>query len=165
MTSRPSGSLPVTMASEASRSIAYDVSTSCPSTLPASAALARPGPMSAATCATITGPAYVRWLPSGRVMTGMVGSLAGGVWWAHVGSNHGPLPCQGSALPLSYAPSNEPRRIHDSGTGWLEGGGQSRLEGPQVHGLVEHGRDTGRPQSRVVEFVRVPGVQDDREAR
>jgi hypothetical protein len=25
-------------------------------------------------------------------------------WWAYVGSNHGPLPCQGSALPLSYTP-------------------------------------------------------------
>ena len=25
-------------------------------------------------------------------------------WWAHVGSNYGPPPCQGGALPLSYAP-------------------------------------------------------------
>ena len=25
-------------------------------------------------------------------------------WWAYVGSNYGPLPCQGSALPLSYTP-------------------------------------------------------------
>jgi hypothetical protein len=26
------------------------------------------------------------------------------VWWAHKGSNLGPLPCEGNALPLSYAP-------------------------------------------------------------
>src|ERR1019366_235650 len=25
-------------------------------------------------------------------------------WWAHTGSNLGPLPCEGNALPLSYAP-------------------------------------------------------------
>jgi hypothetical protein len=24
--------------------------------------------------------------------------------WAYVDLNHGPLPCQGSALPLSYTP-------------------------------------------------------------
>ncbi len=30
------------------------------------------------------------------------------IWWAQVGSNHRPLPCEGSALPLSYAPENEP---------------------------------------------------------
>ena len=28
------------------------------------------------------------------------------VWWAHKGSNLGPLPCEGNALPLSYAPGN-----------------------------------------------------------
>src|ERR1700676_4356495 len=28
----------------------------------------------------------------------------GFVWWAHKGSNLGPLPCEGNALPLSYAP-------------------------------------------------------------
>src|SRR5436305_5184415 len=27
-----------------------------------------------------------------------------GRWWAHKGSNLGPLPCEGNALPLSYAP-------------------------------------------------------------
>ena len=27
-------------------------------------------------------------------------------WWAHKGSNLGPLPCEGNALPLSYAPGN-----------------------------------------------------------
>ena len=44
-----------------------------------------------------------------------------GSWWAHVGSNHGPLPCQGSALPLSYAPVKEPRRIQERRlAGWLE---------------------------------------------
>jgi hypothetical protein len=24
-------------------------------------------------------------------------------WWTHKGSNLGPLPCEGNALPLSYA--------------------------------------------------------------
>src|SRR5580692_3309614 len=28
----------------------------------------------------------------------------GFLWWAHKGSNLGPLPCEGNALPLSYAP-------------------------------------------------------------
>ncbi len=28
----------------------------------------------------------------------------GTVWWAHLGLNQGPLACQASALPLSYAP-------------------------------------------------------------
>lgn len=28
-------------------------------------------------------------------------------WWAHKGSNLGPLPCEGNALPLSYAPGND----------------------------------------------------------
>ena len=27
--------------------------------------------------------------------------------WARVGSNHCPLPCEGSALPLSYAPARQ----------------------------------------------------------
>ena len=26
-----------------------------------------------------------------------------GRWWTHKGSNLGPLPCEGNALPLSYA--------------------------------------------------------------
>lgn len=26
------------------------------------------------------------------------------IWWAHEGSNLGPFPCEGNALPLSYAP-------------------------------------------------------------
>jgi hypothetical protein len=30
-------------------------------------------------------------------------------WWAHKGSNLGPLPCEGNALPLSYAPGR--RRV------------------------------------------------------
>jgi hypothetical protein len=29
---------------------------------------------------------------------------SGLLWWAHKGSNLGPLPCEGNALPLSYAP-------------------------------------------------------------
>ena len=28
------------------------------------------------------------------------------LWWTHKGSNLGPLPCEGNALPLSYAPGN-----------------------------------------------------------
>jgi hypothetical protein len=33
-------------------------------------------------------------------------SPKGEAWWAHKGSNLGPLPCEGNALPLSYAPGN-----------------------------------------------------------
>src|SRR5689334_20649652 len=48
-----------------------EVSTTFPSTLPASAAFARPGPIDAATSATETGAANRLMLPSGRVMLGM----------------------------------------------------------------------------------------------
>ena len=34
----------------------------------------------------------------------------GEAWWAHKGSNLGPLPCEGNALPLSYAPGTTCRR-------------------------------------------------------
>ncbi len=30
-------------------------------------------------------------------------SPKGEAWWTHKGSNLGPLPCEGNALPLSYA--------------------------------------------------------------
>src|SRR5207237_7848243 len=45
-----------------------EVSTSLPSTLPASAALARPGPIAAATSPTDTGASNGRTEPSGRRM-------------------------------------------------------------------------------------------------
>src|SRR5260370_70648 len=54
------------MESSASRSTTNDVSTSLPSTLPASAAFARPGPIAAATCATDTGASKGRTEPSGK---------------------------------------------------------------------------------------------------
>ena len=31
--------------------------------------------------------------------------------WAYLGSNQGPLPCEGSALPLSYMPSAQVEMI------------------------------------------------------
>src|SRR5206468_829433 len=34
-----------------------------------------------------------------------------GFWWAHKGSNLGPLPCEGNALPLSYAPGTSVHRL------------------------------------------------------
>ena len=37
-----------------------------------------------------------------------------GFWWAHKGSNLGPLPCEGNALPLSYAPGNVVLRQHQA---------------------------------------------------
>jgi hypothetical protein len=36
-------------------------------------------------------------------------------WWAHKGSNLGPLPCEGNALPLSYAPGNVVLRQRPAG--------------------------------------------------
>ena len=53
-----------------------EVSTSLPSTRAPSAALRRPGPMLAATSSTVTGRSNGRWLPSGRVMTGMMKRLS-----------------------------------------------------------------------------------------
>src|SRR5471032_1562393 len=66
MMSRPSASLSVTIASDASRSISVDVSTSSPSSLPPSAAFASPAPTDAATSATVTGWSYCRDDPSGK---------------------------------------------------------------------------------------------------
>jgi hypothetical protein len=60
------------IASFASRSIRKEVSTTRPSTRPASAALRRPAPMLAATWSTVTGASKVRVLPSGSVITGMI---------------------------------------------------------------------------------------------
>src|SRR5664279_1029855 len=69
--SRPSASLSVTMATGTSRSIRNEVSTSTPSTRPASAALARPAPIEFATSATVSACGYSRFDPSGRVITGI----------------------------------------------------------------------------------------------
>src|SRR5258706_5918153 len=71
MSSRPSGSLAVTIATLASEPTAWLMSTSLPSTLPPSAALARPGPIEAAISPTVTGLSYFRTDPSGRVMLTM----------------------------------------------------------------------------------------------
>src|SRR5688572_23128083 len=78
MTSTPSGDLSVMIASAASFSMRKPVSTSLPSTLPASAALARPGPMLAATSATVTGAGNWRVAPSGSVMVTIGGTSASG---------------------------------------------------------------------------------------
>ena len=61
----------VMMARSTLAAIRYEVSTSWPSTRPASAARARPVPMDAATSATVTGPGNWRWEPSGSVIWGM----------------------------------------------------------------------------------------------
>src|SRR5215471_8014350 len=37
-----------------------------------------------------------------------ISDLAGETWWAQVVSNHRPLACKASALPLSYAPASTP---------------------------------------------------------
>ena len=37
--------------------------------------------------------------------------------WAHLGSNQGPLACEASALPLSYAPSALSVSQNDEGPG------------------------------------------------
>src|SRR3990172_3659644 len=64
------------MATALSRSITNDISTSLPSTLPASAALARPGPIAAATSATDTGLSKGRIEPSGSfTLTMLVGAI------------------------------------------------------------------------------------------
>jgi hypothetical protein len=59
------------MASDESPSIRCDVSTIFPSTFPANAAFARPGPIEAATSATDGGAANSLTLPSGKVILGM----------------------------------------------------------------------------------------------
>src|ERR1700716_282687 len=66
-----SGSRSVTMATSASASMRWLVSTSLPFTFPASAARARPGPIAAAISATVTGPGNDFDEPSGRRMFGI----------------------------------------------------------------------------------------------
>ena len=39
-----------------------------------------------------------------RLGSSATGQVQDDEWWAHKGSNLGPLPCEGNALPLSYAP-------------------------------------------------------------
>src|SRR6185312_11707850 len=77
MSSRPSGSLSVTMATFASRSMTRARSTSLPATLAPSAALASPGPMDAATSPTVTGFSNCRTDPSGSVMWTMMYPFGG----------------------------------------------------------------------------------------
>jgi hypothetical protein len=43
-------------------------------------------------------------LPIGTLRRVQKPLFTGPLWWAHKGSNLGPLPCEGNALPLSYAP-------------------------------------------------------------
>ncbi len=71
MTSNAAGSFSVTMDRRASSWMTNEVSTSLSLTRPASAALASPAPMLAATSATVTGASNFFWLPSGSVMTGI----------------------------------------------------------------------------------------------
>jgi hypothetical protein len=40
---------------------------------------------------------------AGRARVHQIASEWAGKWWTHKGSNLGPLPCEGNALPLSYA--------------------------------------------------------------
>src|SRR5207302_4237216 len=69
--STPSGSRSVTMATSASASMRWLVSTSLPFTLPASAARARPGPIELAISATVTYPGNDFDEPSGRRILGI----------------------------------------------------------------------------------------------
>ena len=71
ISSRASSLFAVMMSSAASCSIKNDVSTSSPSILPANAALARPGPISAATSRIETARSKFRAEPSGRVICGI----------------------------------------------------------------------------------------------
>ena len=50
-------------------------------------------------------------------------------WWTHKGSNLGPLPCEGNALPLSYA------------SGILSGATDARRSAPDRAVRVVRGRD------------------------
>ena len=74
----PSSSLAVTMDTWASSSMTAARSLIAPFTRMASAALARPGPMSAASPVPETGPSNVRTLPSGNVMATMKSVLCSG---------------------------------------------------------------------------------------
>jgi hypothetical protein len=50
-------------------------------------------------------------------------------WWAHKGSNLGPLPCEGNALPLSYAPG---RRVEGQSRDLRRGGQGCQAETRQL---------------------------------
>src|SRR5690348_4333484 len=76
MTSKASGDFSVTISTRASWSMVHERSTSLPSTLPTSAALARPAPMDAATSRTLGGASKDLVLLSGSVMVIM--AIGGG---------------------------------------------------------------------------------------
>ena len=61
-----------------------------------------PGPSSLTLRSSYAGHAS----PFGLLRGCATRSPKGEAWWAHKGSNLGPLPCEGNALPLSYAPGN-----------------------------------------------------------
>src|SRR6185312_7990968 len=52
------------------------------------------------------------------------------LWWAHKGSNLGPLPCEGNALPLSYAPGFRRRSRKVTGPKLSVGERDLRSAGP-----------------------------------
>ena len=84
MTSRPSLSRSVMIARSASVDIRVEESTSSPSTRPAKAAFASPGPIDSATSMTVTGFSYSRVLPSGRVIFGILLPQSRGEETSHV---------------------------------------------------------------------------------
>src|ERR1700755_1398594 len=79
-------------------------------------------------------------------------SPKGEAWWAHKGSNLGPLPCEGNALPLSYAPEN-PR--------WVRWEQISRSHQFSVAGFTERQAGVssaeGGPSDQIEPFIRFAG--------
>ena len=67
-------------------------------------------------------------------------------WWAHKGSNLGPLPCEGNALPLSYAPGRLMRRQKGA---IYEAGGRGVKRNASDDSLIYRRRNLiGRPCER-----------------
>src|SRR5262245_29086447 len=103
--STPSASRSVTICNCASFSTRYEVSTSLPSTLPASAARARPAPIAPAISATVTGPGNDFDEPSGRRIL-----ITSGASGANVHTSTMKLP-----LSLAIGPYDHTRDLRPEG--------------------------------------------------
>jgi hypothetical protein len=83
--------------------------------------------------------------------------------WAHLGSNQGPLACEASALPLSYAPGSGCKRSTGAGESQLDRSSQNAypfatnsattVEATKRKGEPVDGIETNAPHHQLLHLV------------